>query len=81
MKEKRKSIAEARLRKIKARKLGLSEEELVALEASKELPQETKEEEMNKKDQEVATKVEEIEATMKRAKHQRPWDRGKGMLP
>ena len=61
----------------------MSEEELVALEeANKELPQETKEE-TNKKDQEVqevAAKVEEIEATMKRAKHQRPWDRGKSKL-
>ena len=67
----------------------MSEEELAALEKAKkefpqetkeELPQETKEEEMNKKEQKVAAKVEEIEATMKRAKHQRPWDRGKSKL-
>ena len=59
--------------------MGLNEEEVAALEeAGKELPQEVKvEEDVNKKEQEVTAKLEEMKDTMKRAKHLRPWDRGK----
>ena len=78
MKEKRKAIAETRLRKIKARKLGLNEEEVAALEETPSEPsQEVKEEEVDKQEQEVTTKLNEMEATLKRTKHLRPWDRGK----
>ena len=67
----------------------MTEEEVAAMEeAEKDLPQEVKEEglnkkeeEMIKKEQEVASKLEELETTMKRGKHLRPWDRGKSKLP
>jgi len=74
LKEKRKALAETKLRKIKARKLGLNEDEVAVLEEkSSEPPQE----EVDQKEQEVAAKLNEMEATLKRTKHVRPWDRGK----
>lgn len=56
----------------------MSEEEVATMEATPtELPQEAKQEEVSKKEQEVVTKLEEMEASLKRTKHLRPWDRGK----
>jgi len=74
LKEKRKAIAEARLRKIKARKLGLNEEDVAVLPSE---PSQEVKEEVDKKEQEVTAKLNEMEATLKHKKHVRPWDRGK----
>jgi len=58
--------------------LGLNEEDIaVSEETPSEPSQEVKEKEVDKKEQEATAKLNKMEATLKRTKHVRPWDRGK----